>query len=641
MKFLAALRDVGAMRRDPTADPSPLGVLGTATWFGLATGLLELAILMATKPLRDPSPGLFRMNPHVLWMIPTFDLALFATIGSALALVAIFRPKLAQTLNQRVCLFVLFLVLLLSVRRLHILACVALSLALAYRGSIRLARVPSGFRRFMRLSSPVLGTAVILLVALSIGRKTLNDYLATKGLPPPRTGATNVLLVVMDTVRADALSAYGNTRATTPNLDRLASRGVRFERAWSTAPWTLPSHCSIMTGRWPHELSADLYRPLDDTFPTLAEYLTSKGYATGGFVANTNYCGRTTGLGRGFGTYEGQPTSAVAVLHATAIGSRIVEPALHAMNTEPGSRLSGLVRKDAEAIRTSAIDWIDERGDRPFFAFLNFYDAHNPYVVPSGFDRHFGLVPTTRKDHELIDEWFHVDPLTVKPREGQLIRDAYDDCIAYLDDQLGRLFDDLDRRGILDDTLVIVTADHGEAFGEHGLYGHASSLYQSESHVPLLIVHPRGVPKGKVVPGSATLRDLPATIVERIGLAEGSPFPGQTLARCWDDDYAPSGPLLMEVVAPVQSPPNHGRSPVFRGSMSAVIDREKLYICNGDGTEELYDLIADPDQMTDLSRDPKSSGDMERLRAAMADLGSQPVPPGEAMLRSGGRERAE
>src|SRR5262249_26144673 len=154
------------------------------------------------------------------------------------------------------------------------------------------------------------------------------------------------------------------------------------------------------------------------------------------------------------------------------------------------------------------------RGRRPFFAFLNYLDAHSPYVTPAGFDRHFGVKPGSPADSHTLDQWFTLDKEKLGPRDLRLASDAYDDCLAYLDEQLGRLFDEPDRRGLLGNTLVIVTADHGEHFGEHRLYCHASSLYDPEIHVPLLALLPGGAHAGRSVAEPVSLRDLPATVAD-------------------------------------------------------------------------------------------------------------------------------
>src|SRR5262249_40247403 len=158
------------------------------------------------------------------------------------------------------------------------------------------------------------------------------------------------------------------------------------------------------------------------------------------------------------------------------------------------------------AVGDQLLRWLaSQPKDRPYFAFLNFFDAHNPYIPPKGFHRPFGVPPETISDTTLLLEWFIQNKKSLTPRQTRLVNDGYDNCIAHLDEQLGRLFDELERCGRLENTLVIVTADHGEHFGEHGLYGHASSLYNQEVQVPLLIIPTQGTPKGRVIDQAVTL----------------------------------------------------------------------------------------------------------------------------------------
>ena len=149
-----------------------------------------------------------------------------------------------------------------------------------------------------------MAVSLVVLTGLTYERVTSAEHRALSLRPPAKPGVPNVLLIVLDDVRAASLSLYGYDRPTTPNLERLARRGVVFSEARSTAPWTLPSHASMMTGRWPHELSVGPDLPLDGTFPTLAETLGREGYATAGFVGNTVYCNALYGMGRGFARYE-------------------------------------------------------------------------------------------------------------------------------------------------------------------------------------------------------------------------------------------------------------------------------------------------------------------------------------------------
>ena len=184
------------------------------------------------------------------------------------------------------------------------------------------------------------------------------------------------------------------------------------------------------------------------------------------------------------------------------------------------------------------LHWFAQRREpgRPFFVFLNYLDTHTPYMLPPGARHRFGVNPETKDDFlDVLMDWALLDKQKLPQRYSSLARDAYDNCVAYLDEQLGVLFDELQRRGVLDRTLVIITSDHGEGLGEHGLFMHGESLYRTEIRVPLLILTPSHRPAGAVVRETVSLRDLPATIVDLIGLGNGSPFPGQSLARLWAD----------------------------------------------------------------------------------------------------------
>jgi arylsulfatase A-like enzyme len=618
----------------PSAQPSvegattaasfgPWGAISVSLWFGLAVGLGELALAFLLKPLTDPSPGLFRMSRHIFLVIPAFNLLMFGLVGLAQAVILHFR----STRGGRGILVphhaLALLTLLLCFHRIHTVVCLVVACGLGYRLTRHVeGRLPA-LLKFYRWSTPVLGAGALALAWFSIVIHARSDGASLPPVPEQPLaagggpGALNVLLVVLDTVRADHLSLYGYARETTPNLSKLARRGIVFEQARCTAPWTLPSHASMMTGRWPHELSVNIDHPLDATYPTLAQFLGSNGYATAGFVGNISYCGAETGLDRGFAHYEDHDLSPASLLWLTAVGRMVLCPIFAPQDARAGGHTVVHLRKDAARIRGDLMHWLDRQGNRPFFAFVNLYDAHNPYIPPEGFDRHFGIWPDSPEDYEILDRWFIVDKSKLSSRDLRLGADAYDDCLAYLDDQIGRLVEDLDRRGRLANTLVIVTADHGEHLGEHGLYGHASSLYDQETHVPLLILSPGEKHPGRVLPQSVSLRDLPATVADVLDLNSLSPFPGRSIVRESSEQASSPAPMLIEINGPVHTPPNQTRSPVFRGPMQALVEGQRVYIHNGDGREELFDIKADPAQVHDLAPRSESRPDLEQFRVEL------------------------
>lgn len=202
----------------------------------------------------------------------------------------------------------------------------------------------------------------------------------------------------------------------------------------------------------------------------------------------------------------------------------------------------------------------------------------------------------------------------------QLLRDSYDTCIAYLDDQLGRLFAELEGRGLLDNTLVIVTSDHGEQFNEHQLFGHGNSLYDALIRVPLLIVPPRANASEPIVREPVSLRNLAATMADVAGFGASSPFPGRSLTRLEAAGSGPAeadDPVLAEVEHQKKYPPS-ANIPASLGPLQALVTGERVYIHNSDGHEELYDFEHDPAELKNLAGAADAPALLERLRRQLA-----------------------
>jgi arylsulfatase A-like enzyme len=628
-------------------------LLLVAAWTGLACGLLEVGTTVLRKRSVDVNQ-FYWSSRHFVWLVPLIDLAIFLVLGVVLSVTARLSRRRLDGLSARViCGLALLPPLLAFFPGIYGLAGLLLTLGISARLAPALSRRALGFGRLIRVSLPLLAASVLILAASLLG----GDWLEARrqearSLPPP--GSPNVLLIVLDTVAADHLSLYGYHRATSRTLVDLAARGVCFNEARATSSWTLPSHGSMLTGRWPHELSAGWMTPLDRTHTTVAEYLRSRGYATAGFVGNTLYCGWDSGLARGFTTYGDYPFLRLSDLKAAVLVDRIVEAVLTVQNfAEQWLRFDGLRaamqrfrwflffdRKTADVVNREVIDWLSHarKRERPFFAFLNFYDAHTPYELrPAGIHR-FGARPRNEHEVDLLLDW-HGDFLRapsdlVLPR----LRNMYDDGVADLDEQLGWLIDQLDRRGVLERTWVIVTADHGESFGEHpGVYFHGASLYRTELHVPLLIIPPGNCPSPRVVAEPVSLRNLAATIVDLAGLQADSPFPGESLARFASGPprpagpgTVPSGPALSEVVA--NRAYDEDPSDWFartRWPSAALADGQWTYIRReGDVREELFRTRDDAQEQRDLAGDPAMQPILVRMRAELDRLTGGPLTPG-------------
>jgi arylsulfatase A-like enzyme len=638
-------------RERRSGPPGAVTFLALWAWCGLFSGLLEVGSTVVRKRFVDVNQ-FYWTSRHFVWLVPLINLLIFLALGVAVWLLALCSPRRARWISTRfLCALTLLPLFWAAFPRIYGLAGFVLVLGVAVQLAPVLERRAAGLRRVVRVSFPLLACLVAALAASLWGADRLKAWREeARPLPPP--GSPNVLLIVLDTVAADHLSLYGYPRPTSPTIDELAARGVRFDRAQATSSWTLPSHSSMFTGRWPHELSAGWFTPLDGTYLTLAEALGSRGYATAGVVANAWYCAAETGLARGFTHYRDYSFPRLTVfktavlvdgsLQALQAVERFLEDGLGIDLLRPAAdRLWTLLkinRKEASAVNREFLDWLSQRREpeRPFFAFLNYYDAHYPFQLRENGLHRFGVMPRTNREADILRDWLSLINRGPSPSEIDFARDSYDDCVADLDEQLGRLIDELDRRSVLRRTWVIVTADHGESFGEHpGVFWHGTSLYEPQLHVPLLIVPPEGGPAPRVVTETASLRDLAATVADVVGLGSGARFPGESLARFWNGSAAAGGQAaapgraLSEVVPLGSFGPNPSLWDTRpRWPLAALSEGDWTYIRHEENArEELYHVRDDVRQQHNLAADPSARSTLERLRNALDRLTAGPLTP--------------
>jgi arylsulfatase A-like enzyme len=334
----------------------------------------------------------------------------------------------------------------------------------------------------------LIGASWILTMALGgcKGEADLDPMLASGS-----ASGFDVVLITLDTTRADHLGSYGYAAAETPNLDRLAREGIRFTDAVSPAPLTLPSHASILTGLDPqnHGVRQNGQFRLDPSRVTLAEVLKVNGYETAafvsGFVLDSRY-----GLSQGFDLYDGE-----------------TEPF-------PGQPFGGLGERSAEAVTDRALSWLGSReGTRPFFLWVHYYDPHAEYKPPEPFAGRF--------------------------------ENPYDGEIAFMDSQIGRLVAELQKGRTR--LLVIAAGDHGESLGEHSEYAHSRLIYETTQHVPLFLWSP-SIAKPRVVDGAVVgLVDIFPTVVDLLGIRSAEDLDGISLRQAGENrDRA----LYIETMAP-------------------------------------------------------------------------------------------
>jgi arylsulfatase A-like enzyme len=460
------------------------------------------------------------------------------------------------------------------------------------------------------------------------------------------TGRPNVVFLVLDTVRRDHLGCYGYGRATTPNIDRLAADAVVYENAVASAPWTLPSHASFFTGLPPSRHHAHHeHLGLDAEHVTMAEHLARLGYETIG-VCNNPWVTLTLGMTQGFGTFHEIWRNQVS--HGGFDLNVFVDPGKHGM-TDAGAKAA-----IAEIDR-----WLGERrsGRSPFFLFINLIEAHSFYDPP---ESHRNLFTTRRLDRRgaarlNIDFVRHAFGDSMDAAETREILALYDAEIAYLDDRVGELLEMLRKRELLDETLLVVTSDHGEAFGEHELCGiplidHQLSLHAELLDIPLIIRYPPGAGSGdragRRVAHPVSAIDLLPTILEAAGATVPDSLPGTSLLH---GPPAPDRTLFAEYYRPI----------VHLGLLHGFIQDERLLSClvdrrlasaqtgghkwivSSDGSLVGYDIAADPGERRPLDAEPTSEAIARAALDRLAALGSGPrlAPPKldaalEATLRS-------
>jgi len=554
----------------------------------LLAGLLHLAIARALG-LGFSVVRWGWESRDLAWRVPAGYVLVFAPVAVVLVLATLTLgwPRIARFTYWCWATLVAFALLLLF-PQIHGYASLLLAGGLAWRLAPSLTRRDRAVRRVARWSGGGGAAALVLAIALVPGVRRAREASAVADLVRAPEGAANVLILILDTVRADYMSVYTPEETTSPKLAQLARSGVVFEQSYSTSSWTTPSHASLFTGHYPSDHGASFTTRLADRHLTLAEWLQSRGWATGGFTANFAATPIESGLAQGFGHYDDLKNSLEEVAKSTTLTQADnVLRFWYALQTGRGAR-SAVSRffstdfaprlteqahddKSAEEVRAQFTSWLDAiPPSRPFFAFLNFFDAHAPYRPPEPYVSMFGAPSTTNR---------------------------YRGSIRYLDDQVDALVRDLEQRGRLENTILVITSDHGEQFGEHGQDTHANSLYRQVLHVPLILRFPARVPAGVRVPQQVTGRDVPATILELLGVPRDPAIGGTSLAPLWADSAARASDVVAEV--------DQNMRPVLRfrnslGPMKAVFGDTLHVIRDGKGLFETYRYRVDPREEADL-----------------------------------------
>ncbi len=372
-------------------------------------------------------------------------------------------------------------------------------------------------------------------------------------------GQGPVILLDIDTLRADHLSCYGYGRQTSPNIDAFAAGAIRFENAYSQAPNTPPSQTSIMTSLYPsrHGMITDEDR-VPEEVTTLAEAYRDAGYRTVGF-ADGGYMSHHWNIHQGFEKYYNHPTEGLAT-----IGPKVIR-------------------------------WLRKKAPHTFFLLVHTYDVHSPYDPPEPYKSQFtvGLAPTTpgfepvtEFFNELLDQGRKGEKDLLSPEDVAFMKARYDGGIRFMDDWVGKILSELRELGLYERSTIVLLSDHGEEFQEHGSVMH-EKLYRTVTQIPL-IIKPAGWTEGKVVREVVESIDVMPTLLELAGIPSPQGIQGRSLLPLVKGQ--PAGPFRA-----------FSESPFYGGRRAISLGNHRLLLSRADGSREFYDLSVDPLEQEDLA----------------------------------------
>ena len=468
----------------------------------------------------------------------------------------------------------------------------------------------------VRLGLEVAAAVVALFVwGQPLRTAPLDDPLPV--LLPAARGAPDVVLLSLDTTRADHMSTYGYARETSPNLTALAADALDFTQARSPAEWTVPGHASMLTGMYPSRHGAHYVgtaaappevRGRERVFPlaadkvTLAEVLREQGYRTGGFVANFANLDRVFGMAQGFDHYDDAPGVMLKPVPHTVRFVQRFDPTFFKRPF-----------RSAHQIGDTALRWLDGGPPaRPVFLFLNFLEPHHWMVPPAPFDRWARAQPDA---YRLMRKglFTHAIPTHLTAAEQAFVTATYDGQIALMDAAIGELVAGLKARGRYDNALIVVTADHGELLGEHDQVGHGGRMmYEGLLHIPMVVKMPGAEHARGTIEDPVQLVDIMPTVLATLGAPSPPGVQGEPLPR-----------VRHEIVAEEEINPEfvHHYGDVYDRAMRVLYDRPYKLIETSKGERMLFDLGRDPGEGENLAaREPERVKDLERRLAATTSV---------------------
>lgn len=406
-------------------------------------------------------------------------------------------------------------------------------------------------------------------------------------------GKLNVLLITVDTLRADHMGCYNYPLETSPFMDKMAGEGTLFTQCYAPVPITLPSHCSIMTGTYPlHHGVRDnaRYQRLDESNRTLAEVLLERGFQTAA-VVSAFVLDKRFGISQGFDFYDDTLDEPYGQM------SPGVPPPQDSEARLLWERQRSRFQQRAEKTTLKALSWVAQRDpESPFFLWVHYFDPHDPYLPPESFRT---LFPPQGKD-----------PVSY-------CISGYDGEIRYTDEQIQKLLEGVDQEGILAQTLVVLTSDHGEGLGDHKEQGkpiidHGNNLYIEALRVPLLFRCPYRVPKRKAIHSRVSLLDIAPTILSFLGFTAPEVIQGRDLwPLILGEGELADRDLFFETLLPEIR--NMG------SRQEGLQDDQWKFILHGGGHTELYNITRDPLERENLSKNGKMEEVIKNCKARITD----------------------
>jgi arylsulfatase A-like enzyme len=420
------------------------------------------------------------------------------------------------------------------------------------------------------------------------------------------SGPTSLVLVTIDTLRRDHLDLHGYGRETAPRLRALAREGVTFANAVTPIPKTAPALSSLLTGRYPkhHEVRHNLTDSLPADVHTLAETLAARGYATAAFVGNWVLSRKAevpVRLDRGFAEYDDRLEKAEA-------------------------KRPKIFEQPAEPLTNEALAWLESRPKEPFFLWVHYMDPHGPYDPPEPWRSRFhsaepSWIPEWNPQRDFPSPVFYLTEWNLLDgpdrHDLNLHVDRYDGEIAYADHEIGRLLDALRAHGLLDRTLVVATADHGESFGEHGVYfEHGLDLYDENVRVPLVVRLPGGERAGTTVAERVQLCDVMPTVLDLLDVPLVEPFDGRSLRDALEGRRLADAPVHLET--------NEGTGLTMEWPKGLLEGEWKCILGLRQGEDPHTPIVART-QLFDLRSDPQEKNDVSSRETARADAMRQRI----------------